>query len=340
MTYYCTFVSGFADAVTEALRGDLPDARVITVLDGGILFACSAPPHRVAGLRFLTNTYLSLAVFRDLPKHNPLAAMARQVAAGRTGALNKLGSVVGGGAFRVVASDRNRPSSLPPSLIAGVERSIASVTRGRTSRSGAEKEFWLLSRSEGIGLFLFRASRRRGTHKSLQRGQLHPEVAQLLCRMSAPSADDVFLDPFCGWGSIVIERVLSFPFRSVTAMDIDEAKLRELRARLGPRGTKGVSIRRADATELPDIEDRSVDAVVTDPPWGEYDGRDVGDLYRRFLGGLARILRPGARVVLLLSRSPALLEVVVASGLRVDASMDVLISGRKATAVRLLAGRA
>lgn len=52
---------------------------------------------------------------------------------------------------------------------------------------------------------------------------------------------------------------------------------------------------------LAEIETASVDAVVTDPPYGErnanWDGRRSPDWYRAWMGGCARVLRPGAPLV-------------------------------------------
>jgi 16S rRNA G966 N2-methylase RsmD len=335
MTYYSTFASGFDAVVTKALGRELPDVRVISTLDGGILYASGAAPQRIAALRFLSNSFFVLSVSRDLPRRKPLEAMARRIADGQIGALRKLSPQTGRGPFRVVTSDQNRLCHIAPSLLAGVERRVSSVTRAVPLRSKPQQEFWLLVRSEGIGLFLWRATRRRGTHGSLHKGELHPEVAHLLCLMSNPAKRDVFLDPFCGWGAIVVERVRSFPFGSVTAIDLDETKLQVLRERLLRLRSRGVSVLRADAAELPGIGRQSVDVVVTDPPWGEYGSYDVGRLYAAFFSRLAVVLRPKGLVVLLVNRSSALFDAVAASPFSVLDRKDVLLSGRKAAAICL-----
>jgi hypothetical protein len=336
MTYYSTFPSGLTPVAEDALHLALPDAKVLSSLDGALVYGSSAPPQRIAALRFFVNSFVVLAAFRELRAPRPLDAMARQVGAGRTGALGKMTSTIGRGTFRVVASVENRLVHLAPSLLGAVETRIKSATGSIPARSAARHEYWLLTRSEGSGFFLWRATKRRGTHGTLHAGELQPEVAHLLCVMSGPSASDVFLDPFCGWGSIVIERARSFPFRSIGGSDVDRAKVEAVTSRLGGVSSRGVVIRQADATRLDGIDDRSIDVVVTDPPWGEYDRQDVAGLYARFLDRLQSVLRPEGRVILLLARSGAAWDAVESSPFRVADRHDMLLSGKKAAAVRLV----
>lgn len=334
-SYYSTFPSGFGELVSESLPRILPGARAISALDGAILYSSASAPARIAALRPFLNSFAVLAVFRELPKGRPLEAMMREVAGGRVGGL---GRQAAGGTFRVVTSDRNRLVHVPPAVLSAVERKISSVTGGRPSRSGARQEYWFLTRSEGFGLFMRRITERRGTHESLHPGELQPEVSYLLCLMSDPASCDTFLDPFCGWGSIVAERVASFPFRAVYGFDIDPAKVEASRRLARGKQSGSVSIEHADATELPGISEHSIRAVVTDPPWGEYQSFGAGELselYSRFLRKLSTVLVPGGVVVLLLGRDSVAERAIASSAFRVVRRYDVLLSGRKASAVRM-----
>jgi tRNA G10 N-methylase Trm11 len=66
------------------------------------------------------------------------------------------------------------------------------------------------------------------------------------------------------------------------------------------KNKRNCTVKKWDARKLP-IDDNFVDAVVTDPPWGEYEKIDVPRFYDEFIGEAARILRPGGSFVFLSS---------------------------------------
>ena len=134
----------------------------------------------------------------------------------------------------------------------------------------------------------------------------------------------------------MLERARSFPFQWIHGSDLDRAKLDVVNDRLRHGSSRGITIRQADATRLDGIDEHSVDVVVTDPPWGEYEKENVGPLYARFLERLRIVLKPEGRVVLLLSRSAASGAAIEASPFEVVDRYDMLVSGRKATALRLV----
>ena len=59
-------------------------------------------------------------------------------------------------------------------------------------------------------------------------------------------------------------------------------------------------VQKWDARKLP-LQDKSVDAIVTDPPWGEHEAIDAPRFYDGFIGEAARVLRPGGSFVFLTS---------------------------------------
>ena len=111
------------------------------------------------------------------------------------------------------------------------------------------------------------------------------------------------LDPFCGSGTILLEAAAMFPQARIVGADkvlecVEGARENILAAGLDSR----VSVEHADARDL--VEEwpaGSVDAVVTNPPFGVRLGRktDFEHLYDRFLRGVEHVLRPGGRAVFL-----------------------------------------
>ena len=89
--------------------------------------------------------------------------------------------------------------------------------------------------------------------------------------MTEPDADDVFLDPFCGYGGIALERALAAPYRFVFASDDEPEKIAAVKTALyGPGFEKR---RRTIFPKVRDVLDSNafdegfVTAIATDPPW-------------------------------------------------------------------------
>lgn len=338
MTYYTTVPSGLQDLASEGLREAPIAARILASLDGAVLYKSRTKPGRVAELPFAQNSFL---VFRSIP-HLETPPMKRllekAVQATIPSAALSLPFVRRAESFRLVTSAGNRLVSPDPRLRDRLEASLKRALHKQVARAGADLEFWLIARREGLGIFGLRLTRRRATEKDLSRGELRPELANLLCLLSRPQASDRFLDPFCGYGAIVAERLRSFPAREVYARDVDARRVAETRGRLsGIAGSRGarISVSVGDGTKLDDIETCGIEKLVTDPPWGVYDDRDLADLYTRALAEMSRVLHPGGVAVLLVGRDGPMDGILAADpAFDVDRRYDILVSGRKATVLR------
>ncbi len=95
---------------------------------------------------------------------------------------------------------------------------------------------------------------------------LRASSAAALAWLSEPREDDVVLDPFCGAGTILIERAHMGRYAMLLGSDRDAAALAAARVNVGER-YKPIQLENWDAGALP-LGDASVDKIVTNLPWG------------------------------------------------------------------------
>lgn len=119
---------------------------------------------------------------------------------------------------------------------------------------------------------------------------LSPLDARFLLNLAGLSGDELILDPFAGFGGIVLEarrRGLR-----IIASEIDPA------LRLGLKEVSGGMCTIADARRLP-FKSGSFDAVVTEPPYRREQRRVVIEA----MGELCRVSKEGGTIVILASEA-------------------------------------
>ena len=333
--FYSTFIPGFVQPVSEALAEALPGVRILSALDGLVVYETSARAEAVEKLPFVTNSFYVFKSFAPGSAEG-IADLARKVVEDR-GLSLKLPVPYGPrNTFRVITSVANQLVQLDGGLMQQLERRINGKTGLRPNRAKPDFEFWLYLRSEGHGFFAFRLSYHRAYDKSLQKGELRPELANVLCRLSGPSDGELFLDPFCGSGAIPIQRA-RFPQKGlIIASDSDEQKVDSLKARIRELGlSKRVVVRRDDALSLTRYQPGSIHKIVTDPPWGHFlqTAPPIEDFYAAMLSEFERILRPAGRCVIVTGETNALESVLGRLSGRLEPAQkyNILLSGKKAS---------
>lgn len=155
------------------------------------------------------------------------------------------------------------------------------------------------------------------------RGMLPPKVARMIVNISlarVKHAKPVFLDPFCGVGTVLTEALLSGA--AVIGCDISEKTVKRAekniawaRAEYGLLPQDEPVIRVGDATHVSEfLSPNSIDAIATEPFLGEpvilREGERIEagkaknilkGLEKLYIGSLkewAAVLKPGARVVM------------------------------------------
>ncbi|MDX1414125.1 MAG: methyltransferase domain-containing protein [Candidatus Promineifilaceae bacterium] len=181
--------------------------------------------------------------------------------------------------------------------------------RWRPVDDNAQIEIWtnLLGSHLLIGFRLTDRSMRHRYKNHVQLpGALRPSIAAAMIFLTRPQAADTFMDPMCGSGTILLERLYSGPSTLILGGDIEPDRVKAARQNL-PRARKGskkrrITIRYWDARQLP-LDDHSVDKVATNLPFGKKlgSGQDLRELYSAVLSELQRVVKPDGQIVLLSS---------------------------------------
>ncbi|MGM0401936.1 MAG: methyltransferase, partial [Chloroflexota bacterium] len=201
--------------------------------------------------------------------------------------------------------------------------------------TGEDIEVWVnLIGSEFIcGLRLSDATMRHSTYKKAHvPASLRPSVAAAMVRLSQPEKDDVFLDPMCGAGTILIERGLAEWHALLLGGDIDDEALQAAAENIGPQH-KPRQLFSWDACHLP-LRPHTVDRIVCNPPFGgkSHSQRSLPALYKGFFKEVGRVLKPGGLTVILTSKVSLTKGMVrEAPTLQIIRDQPLQVLGRKAT---------
>ncbi len=319
--------AGLGELVAAAVTTEL-GARVVYADDSALMFDTEASPRQVRRLGFVKNSFVVLG---SVSRTGDLAKAVDKVRA----ALPNWSLRRRGTAFRLMFSENGKLVPVPRNsrdrMVSAVERAVGGTF---TPRGGAD-EYWMITR-RNLDQVLFAERVERPERAAPPPGGLSPEVAELLVLASGtPRRDDVVLDPFAGTGALIAARIRS-PFRRAICSDLGYG---DQTAQLQPQlaGVRGVTQLADDARLLPSLADASVDVVVTDPPWGEFEGSELParELLRESTSSIRRVLRPGGRLAVLVSRRLAddARGLWADNDLQVRHSYDLLINGHPATVI-------
>ena len=293
---------------------------------------------QLSSIRYLNNCYLVIA---QLKPTGDLANSARMLSVDQDWHEAILQSVEPKErTFRLVLSDDSQLVGGDREVAARLCSTIQRLTNLQHAPRGGDVEFWLLRRRSNQVFLCKRLSRRSRTEKILHKGELRPELAHLLCLLSEPQLNDVFLDPFAGSGAIPFART-HYPYDMIFAFDNEEENLHLMRVRikdgnaLRTRKRSPLILGKHDARNLKKLEIGFIDKVVTDPPWGFFDTslQDLKGFYRSVLDELCRVTKTGGILVLLLGDRDLAEELShhFHDDIEMLETYGLLVAGKKAT---------
>ncbi|WP_055494462.1 TRM11 family methyltransferase [Streptomyces sp. TP-A0356] len=328
MRYFIQYPAGTSDLIADALSNFVDDFSVHYRDDSAMVFDSTSSPEQVARIPFAKNAFV---VLTTTPRKS-IDQSARQF----SGILRRQhfpalpGRTPG---FRLMAHIDGELSSLDPGARKDLEKAVSASTGRHVEPRGKCEEYWLIGRLD-LDELMFCARLPKPARTKKGRGAVSHELSSMLVLASRPGARDVYLDPFAGSGSFVLSR-MDLPAREIIYSDTDLESHREnFPDELAQ--DKRVRLLSEDALTLPSISDGSVDVIVTDPPWGEYEELPLPyeEFTRAVSDSFARVLDPETgRFVLLCARrgAPTYRTSLESAGLAVDATHEILVNGHPAT---------
>jgi tRNA (guanine6-N2)-methyltransferase len=247
------------------------------------------------------------------------------------------GSSKQNGSFRVIARTVGKHKFLRREVGRAVADAVRDGWPGRWHpvEEGEDFEIWatLIENELICAIRLSDATMRQRDKIKHLPASLRPALAAAMVQLTYPAASDIFVDPMAGAGTILLERAAAGPFAEIHGGDINGDALAAMQVNLrGVRGT--IHLSRWDARKLP-LEDGEVDKVAVNLPFGKQiaDESLLPALYREVLAEIARVLRPGGRLVAL-AGSTRVLESARYGAARVLRPLErhrVIVLGQAAT---------
>jgi tRNA G10 N-methylase Trm11 len=193
--------------------------------------------------------------------------------------------------------------SIPSKIRKQIISSIIEETNWSFNPLKAEIEYWFLIHNEKCALLGIKLSQIISTpSRKLKKGELRPKMAHILNLISEPNSNDIYLDPFAGYGALPWDRVNYFPYKNVYISEVDTKLCDDLDSLINNK--KRITIQQSSALNLSYLSDKSVNKIVTDPPWGihQMQNIDYENFYEDMLNEMIRITQSGGLLVILTAK--------------------------------------
>jgi len=300
-----TVVPGLEEIAIQEMKGRFPALEVTKQTRGKVFFYYADTFRDLLVLKCIENLYLYLDSFHTGPHKADLQELPKKIKNLRINTKMLYGNK--GNVPRIIVSaSRSGKHTFSRFDVARV--TLKALLEYFPFQEGTVEQHDIAFRMDVEGdtasmyIKLTPASFRfRSRNKEFLSGALKASVAHAMVLISEPDDTDVFLDPFCGTGTIPYERSFYDAF-AILASDSSQERLQVARRNLPDY--IGINCWDACHTEL---SDHSVTKIVTNLPWGkQIRVEDIDCLYLHFLKEAKRILDPKGKIVLLTDQEESL----------------------------------
>lgn len=323
--FVSSFITGFKEVVQQDLKENYKGIKIISIFDGLVHYKFDGDSHILSKILYFNNTFFVLKTCSGKGANFP--SLVNSVCTGKNYFL------VNKGSFRIRFINENQFAKVDKNLTRRAEDYVLRNSKLKLDRLSPSTEIWFCLRREGFGFCGQLISHREFTEKNLNKGELRPEIAYLMCcfsgirEMIKTAQNEPFFaaDPFCGYGAIPLQLKKHFSKVTVFASDIDKEKIELLKGR-------ELEAIQNDAFVLDYIQDKSLDAIITDPPWGLWENiPDIQNFYEKMFESFKRILKENGSMTILSARTQELENAAKNKSVHIEKSLHTLVNGKKAS---------
>ncbi len=332
---------GLETLAFSEIRAAIPDAELVKFARGITLFKSDEPAENLLDLHTTEDVFYTLAHIKGLRRgqdalrvlHSAtvnsdltqaLATWRRTHSGARPRTWRVVSQMTGSYDFRRVDAGEAVVSALKHIMPHGMHK----------VKDDADVEVWLWLGGGDvlIGLRLSDANMR---HRSYKRehlpASLRPTVAAAMSWLARPTPEDIVLDPFCGAGTILIERALLAPVSREVGGDMRSEAITMAR-RNARAADVAVSWHVWDAQALP-LDDASVTRVITNLPFGKQIDTPEGNerLYTAVMRQFSRVLQADGLLVTLTSEDRLWDRIVREHGWKIVKKVVLVVLGQPAS---------
>ena len=326
--FISSFITGFQHVVEKNLPQILAGVKILHVFDGLIHYQYAGDSHNLDKIIYFNNTFFVLKTMKGKGLNFPslVGAVSSE----------KKYYLINKGTFRVRFQNENQFVKVDKNISKKAEETVLHNSKLHLDRLSPTTEIWYSIRREGFAFCGQLISKREFTEKNLNKGELRPEIAYLICCYADLKQDDVVAEPFCGYGSIPVQLIKKFRFQKLFASDIDKEKISINMQKKQLKDNPQIELSVNDAFVLPQIIDRSVDVVITDPPWGYFEQiDDIGEFYKKMFTSFKRILKENGRMIILSARKDEIEKAALEMNVQILSSLHTLVNGKKASLYKM-----
>ena len=318
-TYFATFIPGLSEAIKEALLKDCPKIEILKFFESSILFKSEDEYQHVVSLPYINNVFL-VANHLHFDRNKKAGSIAKELL--KDAQFKQFIPNTKNVSFRIMIQKGADLIHIPREFSGKIIDKITQQTGFVFAPLKASVEYWFLIRNEGLAILGIKLTNLiRRSPGDNQQGKLQPEIANILNFLSEPHKDDVYLDPFAGYGSLAKDRILFNPYKHIYLSDIEKPLVERLRK----LNSDKVTVQLSDALHLDYLKDKSVNKVVTDPPWGVYEMKNE----------MQRVVKTNGIIIILTARFKEFEKALLQTTLHLFKKYSTLVNGKKATIYKL-----
>lgn len=347
-TYYAQTMPGVEEIAWLEIRDKLPGARFGETVfakeqNGLLLFSYAGDTADLFQLRTVEDLFVLALSIEKVPRTRQVLPQITEMVS-ETAAFQHAVDIAlplrnqpGRPSYRVISRLYGSHEIYRKELGEAVKRGMKTrYPRWRLVDDHAMLEIWinlLGSRLVG-GIRLTDRTMRHRFNKPVElKAALRPSVAAAMIHLTQPTDDDIFLDPMCGSGTLLMERRYAGAYSQMLAGDIIRDHVwatQQNMAALRKEPPHNFSSLHTDATRLP-LATGSIGKVATNLPFGKQIGspKALKKLYPAFFGELQRVLGANGRAVVLSSEYDLVKDAVRACpGLEILTGYSIAVLGQ------------